>query len=183
MYFSLFPTTTFDNLEVLDITRKVKLKALVNGSPLSYMNYTVQDGEKPEDVAYYYYDDPAYAWLVLASNDIVDPYTEWPKTDHDLNEMIKVKYASQANTTGEAVIEWTRNGTIGANIIHYQSLKDPDIKLNRASFYNSPSTEFFPVRVYDYELELNEARKEIVLVNKGLLPAIADKLSEIINNA
>ena len=136
MYFSEFPTTTFGGQVVLDITRKAQLKRLVKSSALAYMNYTVQDGERPEDVAFYYYDDPAFAWLVLLSNDIVDPYTEWPKTDRDLNEMIKVKYASQANATGEAVVEWTKNGTIGANVIHYQSLIDPEIKLNRASFYN-----------------------------------------------
>jgi hypothetical protein len=181
MYFSKFPTTNFENVELLDITRKAKLDRLVKESALAYMNYTVQDGERPEDVAYFYYDDPAYAWLVLASNDIVDPYTDWPKTDKDLVENLKVKYASQANATGEAVLEWTKNATIGANIVHYRSHIDPDIKLNRASYINTPTSEFYPVRVYDYEVELNEARKEIVLVNKGFLPTIQDQLSELIN--
>ena len=181
MYFSRFPTTTFDGQVVLDITRKAQLKKLVKSSALAYMNYTVQDGERPEDVAFYYYDDPAFAWLVLLSNDIVDPYTDWPQTDHVLHDMIKVKYAPQANTTGDGVLEWSKNATIGANVIYYQSLTDPEIKLNRASFYNSPSTEFFPVRVYDYELELNEKRKEILLVNKGFLPVIADQLGILIN--
>ena len=181
MYFSRFPTTTFDGQVVLDITRKAKLKKLVKSSALAYMNYTVADGERPEDVAYFYYDDPAFAWLVLLSNDIVDPYTDWPKTDVDLNEMIKIKYASQANTTGEAVLDWSKNTTIGANVVYYQSLTDPEIKLNRASFFNSPSTEFFPVRVYDYEVELNEQRKQILLVNKGFLPFIADQLGILIN--
>ena len=241
MYFSKFPTTIFDRQEVTDITRKVQLKAFMKENALAYMNYTVQDGERPEDVAYYYYDDPAYAWLVLTANDIVDPYTQWPKTDRDLQKMINVKYrfdvnsavapsaiivgeeykiltplsnsdaialeiadnregvvfiATQAGTstmtTGTLVkaastVEtdnWSKNSTIGNNIVFYRSVLDPDIKLNRSSFYfvdDEEKSEFFPVRAYEYEVELNEERKEIVLANKGLLPIIQNQLSELIN--
>ena len=79
MYFSSFPTTQFNGVTLLDITRKAELDKLVKSDTLAYMNYTVEEGEKPEDIAFYYYDDPSYAWLVLASNNIVDPYTHWPK--------------------------------------------------------------------------------------------------------
>ena len=53
MYFSKFPTTTFKGKTVLDITRKAQLDTLVKASALAYMNYTVEEGEKPEDVAFY----------------------------------------------------------------------------------------------------------------------------------
>tara|TARA_R110002153_G_scaffold185159_2_gene338311 strand:+ start:91 stop:639 length:549 start_codon:yes stop_codon:yes gene_type:complete len=181
MYFSSFPTTTFDDVTLLDITRKAKLTSLIKSSALAYMNYTVQEGERPEDVAFYYYDDPAYAWLVLLSNDIVDPYTQWPKSAQDLEANIISKYASLANATGSAVTEWTKSQTISSNIIHYQSLNDPNVRLNRASYFNTPLPEFYAVRAYDYEVELNESRKEIVLINKGFLSTIKDQLKTIIN--
>ena len=186
MYFSQFPTTKFQDVTLLDITRKAQLDKLVESNALAYMNYTVQEGEKPEDVAFYYYDDPSYAWLVLSSNNIVDPYSHWPKDMTSFEEYLKVEYATASGTTGDAVIEWTKNATIGANIVHYQSFQDPEIRLNRASYLNASDQErkeFYPVRVYDYEFELNEQRREIVLVNKSLLPSIQNQLERVLNGS
>ena len=184
MYFNNFPLTKFNNVDLLDITRKVELEKIVKSEALAYMNYIVEEGEKPEDVAFYYYDDPAYAWLVLLSNNIIDPYTHWPKDQESFSEYMKVQYASQAGTTGEGVIEWTKNATIGANILHYQSSIDPNIRLNRASYLNSSDNEraeFFPVRIYDYEFDQNEQRRQIVLVNKALLPLVKAQMEPLLN--
>ena len=185
MYFSAFPTTDFNGTTLLDITRKAKLSSVVEFDALSYMDYRVEEGEKPEDVAFYYYDDPTYAWLVLLANDIVDPYTHWPKSMFAFEEYLKVQYADKSGTTGEAVIEWCRNATIGANILYYQSHIDPDITLNRASYLNASNearVEFYPVRVYEYEFKLNEQNREIVLINKSLAPYIKDKLEATLND-
>tara|TARA_R110000744_G_scaffold188954_9_gene308194 strand:- start:6420 stop:6974 length:555 start_codon:yes stop_codon:yes gene_type:complete len=181
-YFTHYPKTKFGDVTLLDITRRAKLTELVKTSALSYMSYTVQEDEKPEDVAFYYYDDPSYAWLVLMSNNIVDPYTHWPKSALNLEAYIKSEYALKSGTTGDAVIEWSKNATIGSNIVEYRSHIDPDIKLNRSSYLNTPTSEFYPVRVYDYEFELNEERREIVLMNKGFLPTIADQLGSVLND-
>lgn len=184
MYFNSFPLTKFNNINIIDITRKLELDKAFEKDALAYMNYTVEEGEKPEDVAYYYYDDPSYAWLVLLSNNIVDPYTHWPKDFKSFEEYLKVQYASEADAQGQAVIEWTKNATIGSNIVHYESLKDPNIRLNRASYLNATDNEraeFFPVRVYDYEFALNEERRQIVLVNKALLPSLKAQMEPLLN--
>lgn len=133
-YFKNFPTTTFNGSTVLDITRKAKFDSIVKDGALDYMSYTIEEGERPEDVAYYYYDDASLAWLVLLSNDILDPYTDWPKNQENLDKYIIAQYASKANATGQEVIEWTKNTNISSNIVHYQSQYDDEIKLNRASF-------------------------------------------------
>ena len=79
------------------------------------------------------------------------------------------------------MLEWAKSETISSNIVHYQSHSDPDVKLNRASYFNTPLPEFYPVRVYDHEVQLNESRKTIVLINKGFLSSIKDQLRNIIN--
>lgn len=269
MYFSNFPTTQFGTVDLLDITRKARLDKIVKENALAYMNYTVEEGERPEDVAFYYYDDPSYAWLVLLANNIIDPYTHWPKDMRTFEEYLKVQYEEKSGTTGDAVIEWTKNATIGSNIEYYQSRQDPEVQINRASYVNlyndyeltgeellsitagsvykivslgdypnngavwqgltghPPGTgifdtyvqvgilfqasnagstianietsgivlsqssgetneaqlEFYPVRTYDYEFELNERRREIVLVNKSLLPQIKDQLGTILHGS
>lgn len=183
-YFSHFPTTTFLGNTVADITRKAQLDTIAKRDALSYMNYTVQEGERPEDVAYFYYDDPSYAWLVLASNDIIDPYTQWPKNQTQFENYLKTHYAEASGTTGEGVLEWTKNATLGTNIIYYAQHSDPSIRLNRASYLNSDATErgkYFPLRVYDYEFQLNEERRQIVLMNKAYLTTLNQQLEAKLN--
>ena len=63
---------------------------MIRSTAFDYTNYTLDEGDKPESVAYYYYDNPEYAWLVLMANDIVDPYTQWYKTTEEL-ELFRVK--------------------------------------------------------------------------------------------
>ena len=183
-YFNRFPTTVFLGEEVTDITRKAQLSKISKDSALSYMSYTVKEGERPEDIAYYYYDSVNYAWLVLASNDIVDPYTQWPKGLNAFERYIMTEYEKASGTTGQGVIEWSQNATLGANIVHYESISNPNIKLNRASYLASDENEkaeYAPVRVYDYEFQLNESRREIVLVNKSYLEDIDSQLKEELN--
>lgn len=133
-YFKNFPTITFNNKPIADITRRVKLTSLVQENALDYMSYTVEEGDTPEDVAYYYYDDASLAWLVLLSNDIIDPYSEWPKNQENLEKHIIAQYAEQSGLTGDAVLEWSKNDQIASNIVYYQSQYDPEITTNRATF-------------------------------------------------
>ena len=102
-YFKEFPKVVINKQEVLDITRKVSLSSALKFTSLDYSNYSLQDGDTPEMIAHYYYDDVELAWLVLLSNDIVDPYTQWYKTQEQLEEYIKVQYETQSGTTGDAV--------------------------------------------------------------------------------
>lgn len=219
MYFSSFPTANFNGTELLDLTRRFDLTKVADQSPLTYMNYSVQEGETPEDIAFYYYDDPSYAWLVLLSNNIIDPYTDWPKSSSEFEEYIKSEYASESGTTGDAVIEWSKNTSLSGNIVHYQNLHFKDVQITRSSWYylyhtqlNTPNitagetisntidseynqdpmtqdyiklnwrASYYPVRVYDYELQLNESRREIQLLNKSLLPQIKEQIETILND-
>ena len=182
-YFREFPTVVINNEEVLDITRKVKLTSMLKASALDYTNYTLEDGDKPESVAYYYYDNSEYAWLVLMANDIVDPYTQWYKTTEELESYMKVQYETRSNTTGDAVLEWTKNTTIAGNIVHYKSLYNSNVRINRATYLSDPTAEFYAVRVYDYEVELNEGKRTIQLLNKSYLSFIEDRFSAVINGS
>ena len=72
------PKTKFLNQDIVNLAVGVKLNKLIKGDAFALLNYAIKDGESPDTVAYNYYDDPSYAWLVLLSNNIIDPYFEWP---------------------------------------------------------------------------------------------------------
>ena len=183
-YFTYFPKITYMGKVVTDITRKVSIIETLTQDPYAFLPYTIKDNERPEDVAYYYYGDQNKVWMVYIANSIIDPYTQWPMSNENLDKTIIAKYATQANTTGYGVITWAMNSTIDANIVHYQNVDDPELKINTETFTLDTSinaSEWYPVRIYDYEVELNESLRSIFLINSAYANQVERDLEKIMN--
>lgn len=117
-YFENFPTIEYEGQRVKDITRRNQFTKLVSTNPLLYMPYTVREGERPEDIANFYYGSTDYTWLVYVSNNIIDPYHQWPMSEADFNNYLIEKYGEQSGRIGEEIVDWTREDN-GENIIYY----------------------------------------------------------------
>ena len=100
MYFSKFPLTVYDvkgnkNFKLLpDILRRVKLRSGLASSRFVFDKYNVKEGEKPEDVAFKYYGDAQYHWVIMMVNNITDRYYEWPMTQADFADFLTDKYGA-----------------------------------------------------------------------------------------
>jgi Base plate wedge protein 53 len=117
-YFEYFPTIEYEGQQVKDITRRNSFTKLVSTNPLLYLPYTVKEGQRPEDIANFYYGSTDYVWLVYISNNIIDPYHQWPMAEADFNNYLIEKYGEQSGRVGEEVVEWTREDN-DENIIYY----------------------------------------------------------------
>ena len=51
-----------------DILRRVKLRSSLSSSRFVFDKYNVKEGEKPEDIAFKYYGDAEYHWVVMMVN-------------------------------------------------------------------------------------------------------------------
>ena len=100
MYFSKFPLTVYDvkgnkNFKLLpDILRRVKLRSGLASSRFVFDKYNVKEGEKPEDVAFKYYGDAQYHWVIMMINNITDRYYEWPMRQADFADFLTDKYGA-----------------------------------------------------------------------------------------
>lgn len=61
--------------------------------------YTVQEGDRADTIAYLYYGDSGYDWLVYFCNDIVDPYYDWYMDTNSFKRYIESKYGSITNAS------------------------------------------------------------------------------------
>lgn len=61
-----------------------------------YYDYVVKDGETPEMLAERFYGDPEAHWLILLTNNIVNPYEEWLREQSIFDKYIEDKYGSIA---------------------------------------------------------------------------------------
>jgi len=117
-YFEEFPTVEYEGQQVKDITRRNSLTNFVLNNPMLYMPYTVKEGQRPEDVASFYYGSTDYTWLVYMSNNIIDPYIQWPMATAEFNDYLISKYGEQSGKVGEEVVEWAFEQN-GENIVYY----------------------------------------------------------------
>ena len=77
-----------------DILRRVKLRAGIRSGAFLFDNYDVKDGERPEDIAYKWFGDAEYHWVILMTNNITDRYYQWPLSQPQFQEHLKDKYGS-----------------------------------------------------------------------------------------
>jgi len=118
-YFENFPEVIYDGKLVKDITRRNRFVRGLQNNPLLYMPYTVEEGERPEDIANFYYGSVDYVWLIYMANNIIDPYHEWPLNTQEFNDMLIEKYAEASGVTGQDVLDWTRSDDTEDNIVYY----------------------------------------------------------------
>lgn len=95
-YFSFFPSLLYGNTAVTNVLAKIRFQQSVARNLAVFYPYTIEQGERADQVANFYYGSPEYDWVVYLSNDIVDPYHEWPKSEEELIAFIKKKYGSTA---------------------------------------------------------------------------------------
>jgi hypothetical protein len=100
-FFNYFPSLFYSNTAVTNIIAKVRFDQSVSKNLAVFYPYTVEEGERPDQIAQHYYDDPSYDWIVYLSNNITDPYHEWPLTQSSFDSYIKEKYGSTANAQAQ----------------------------------------------------------------------------------
>ena len=157
-----------DYIEITDFFRSLVLRRDVFETNTVYYTYTIQNGERPDQISYNEYGDEQFYWMILQANGITDYYNQWPLSDSELEEYALKKYG----------------GNEGAGQIHhYETVETYDsdgVKVLEGGLvvpqdfvFYYPDTETvtlssLPVAVTNlqYEKNLNEAKTEILLVDK-----------------
>lgn len=93
-YFNFFPATQYANTIATNIISKVKFDQSVQNNLAIFYPYQIQQGERADQIAYKFYDDPTLDWVIYLANNIMDPYYDWPMSFEVFNEYIISKYTS-----------------------------------------------------------------------------------------
>ena len=159
-------------------------------SPLLYYTYDIQEGDTPEIVAHKYYEDSYRYWIVLFANQIIDPQWDWPLSGNNFQKYIVDKYtAFNPNSTihhYEKIVEQTdvSTNTISKNTIvisqnTYNSLVSSTTSYTLPTGTVSVTTTGRAVDYYTYELELNESKRNISLLNKNYVNEFENELRSL----
>ena len=120
---------------------------------MGFSQYTIKNNQRPDQVAYDFYGDMQYDWVVLLCNNILNVYDEWPMTEDELERYIDSEYESP-----DSVHHWVTQkirDTKGRVLIK------PGMEVPENWAYTRPDGTVVgkadtvrPISVYDYELSL-----------------------------
>ena len=120
-YFSRFPLMAYDvkgnnKYKLLpNILKRVKLRSGLRSGVFLFDTYDVKDGEKPEDVAFKWFGDARYHWIILMTNNITDRYYQWPLTQPQFQEHLTDKYGAGSEDAVHHYEKTTDSGRTSSN--------------------------------------------------------------------
>ena len=130
---------------------------------------------RPDVLAYKYYGDTIYTWTIFLVNNIVDPYWEWPLSYKDFREYMTDKYGS----IEKAQSQIHHYEKIARARVEQTKLSDavPEYRLeiDYQTYTETDVTEREIIYSYGYEQDLNEAKREIQLIDANFIRSVQDE--------
>ena len=174
MYFNKFPLMAYDmknngNYKLLpDIMRRVKLRSGIAAGRFLFDNYNVITGDKPEDIAFKYYGDAEYHWVILLTNNITDRFYQWPLTQPQFDAFLTDKYGSGNE---DAIHHYELAQTSGAT-----TSRDDSHMLE----VNSDTDNATSISNRQYEERIQDKNRQIRLLDKKYLSQFVEEFFALI---
>lgn len=143
-----------------DILTTVVFQRVAGNLNAPYVHYNVQDGERPDTIATKYYGSSNYTWVVLLANEIFHA-NDWPKSEREFYIYLTKVYGSPS--LAQSTIYGYKNADG-----HY---------IDETTYNSLSSLERTAVSYYDHEVETNEAKRQIKLINKTFLPTVINQFN------
>ena len=203
MYFSLIPDIEYDNkpisypfsesdyITAKNFFRKHKIPDDIFGYTTFYKKYAVEDGERAENIANRYYGSPFYDWVIILTNNFINPQFAFPSDSETIRKIAEEKYGTVEAYSGvhhyETLEKKSGQTVDGIDVLALEGGLTVDKK-----FYDSQFTYFNgtqPVSVngntvskiitnYEHEVKENEKKREIYILRKAYFRRFIDEFKK-----
>lgn len=175
-YFDKIPKISYDinkdgnGITITNIFTRVNLlKNILNNDIITYQYY-IREGDTIETIAYDYYGDPYYHWVIMLTNSITDIFASWPLDYEKYKLYLNKKYSDD---------DLNSNGEQRANqmVHHYEDFDGYTIHRDTYIEYLEKPGSSPPKKIsaLAYETAMNDKKRYIKILNK-------DYLKQFINN-
>ena len=172
-----------DYIVVKNLFKKGILREDIYQNLATFEKYKIIGDERPDNVAKKIYGNSELDWLVLVSNNIINIQTEWPMRQNDFDEHLILKYGTYQ--------------TLYSGIHHYESkeIKDSNgvvilpegliVDEGYEFLYTNPQGILerrrpgLPITNYDYELKLEDGKRNINVLKPKYVNLVIDDLKGI----
>jgi|TARA_B100000900_G_scaffold390437_1_gene384156 hypothetical protein len=171
-----------DYIVVKNLFKKGILREDIYQNISTFEKYKIIGDDRPDNVAKKIYNDPTLDWLVLVSNNIINIQSEWPLKQLDFDEYLLSKYETYENLHG--------------GIHHYETkeIVDNGVVIMPKGLWVDEKYEFefknslgviekrrpgLPITNYEYESELEDAKRSINVLKPKYVSLVIDDLNGI----
>ena len=169
-YFNQFSTMLYDPAGdgsaklCTDIMSRVRIRTNMKKEIVMLDTYAVKENETPEIVADKHHGSPYYHWVVMLLNDISDVNHDWVKSTRQLQRYLQDKYTE----------------TQLAETHHYEMSQTSGDTTVKIEVENSTYPSASAVTNYEYEVALNESKRQIDLLRNDYLTFFVDEFQSLI---
>lgn len=176
-HFTYYPKIEYGNKLTVNIMVRSKIRDVILKNTGLYYKYVMEDGERFDVISKKYYGNSDYVWAIFYANNILDPIADTHKSHNDFMSYIKAKYGSiqtpnQTTHHYEYTDSFSNKTFIIDEATYYQYLGE----------YENETDSLKSVRIvtqFEYEFELNESKRNIVVLDKQHLGTITNELENI----
>ena len=168
-YFSYFSAILYDPVGdgnaklVTDIMTRVRIRSSMKKEIIMLDPYDVKENETPEIVADKHHGSPYYHWVVLLLNDISDVNHDWVKSTRQMQRYLLNKYTETQLTEPH----------------HYEISQTSGDTTTKIEVENTNYPTATAITNYEYEVALNEEKREINLLRNDYLGFFVDEFESL----
>lgn len=177
MFFSKFPDIPYLGQKMKDLSIALVIRPEIKNHKDLFFYYEPEEWETPETVAFDFYGQTGYNYIVMLMNDIVDPYFDWFMPRDILTEYCISKYGLPTVVDGVyisdgyfAVNHWIHNG------VQYAKPYDPTGLIRGSAPFEAAAVSHF-----QYEEQRNDAKRRIKILHPALLQNLEQEVDILIN--
>jgi hypothetical protein len=183
--FEYFPTIRYDikknmKYEIIRNTMlRFKINQILKTRRAEYFSYSIEDGERADVLAYKIYEDATLDWLIFLTNDIYDPYYDWPLSQSDLISYIRSKYGSVPAAQSQ-VKEYRKILNPQSVLFDETVLPKRTLVIDSTTYSTLPLSSREVISMYDYEVEQNEKKRDIKLIEGRYIGSIISQIESLL---
>lgn len=180
-FFEHYKTTDYKLLgktfNLTNITLRYKFRQNLTKNIYNFYDYFLKDGERLDHLSDMYYGDSKYVWVIVLSNDMIDPQFDIPRPYDEFRKYIINKYGS-----------WEQAAT---GVHHYERVSiyqnettkitdiNPPITISKSVYESLPDKETKQVTILEYEEQINESKRNIKLLDVSQLHKVIDLVESV----
>lgn len=164
-YFEYLPKFEYSDVAATNIMVRAKIREFVLTNASVYYKHRIEDGQRPDILSSEYYGNSNYTWLIFYANNIYDPFFDWPLTSEQLVAHVINKYGS---------LEVSHQ-----TIHHYLMDSEFVVDLRTITEDQIPISSVKAVSVFENEMNLNEAKRDIVIIDQAYVKQIVNEMQRL----
>ena len=166
-------------IEVKNLFKRIRLKSEVFQFALSFNDYIIDDGERPDTIAEGLYASAKYDWVVLLSANIINVEDQWPVPEGKLWDLADEKYGGDLNAVHHYETTEVKNSD-GKLILPGKLVVDPDFTIQDPNNYTQTINPTVAVSNWLVETRKNNEKRAIKVVKREYLNTLVNDTKNIL---